>query len=128
MKPLLTLAAIIGAMGLHLLMIAPSDLQAQSQWRILKKYLQADVEVVREEPQVLVVAHAARQDTLRIGLAPCTTCDIVGDLEERRGSNPYRVWIASETFWNNPDRPKSAWGQYFRSHFLRLLRSPEAAD
>ncbi|MEM6645422.1 MAG: hypothetical protein AAF730_04140 [Bacteroidota bacterium] len=128
MKPLPILAALAVALGLHLLMLAPADLQAQAQWRVLKKYLQADMEVVREEPQVLVLAHGARQDTLRIGLAPCDTCDIVGELEERRGSNPYRIWVASEAFWNNPERPQSAWGQYFRSHFLRLLRSPEAAD
>ena len=125
MKYPLKLAALFGALGLHLLMLAPVPLQAEAHWRILKKYLQADVEVVREEPQVLVVAHATRQDTLRIGLAPCTSCDIVGTLEERRGSNPYRVWQASDQFWNNPERPQSEWGQYFRSHFLRLLRSPE---
>ncbi|GAB5517970.1 MAG: hypothetical protein RhofKO_02210 [Rhodothermales bacterium] len=128
MKPLSTLAALAVALGLHLLMLAPVDLRAEAHWRILKKYLQEDIEVLREEPQVLVVAHTARQDTLRIGLAPCTSCDIIGTLEERRGSNPYRVWHASQQFWNNPERPQSEWGQYFRSHFLRLLRSPEAAN
>ena len=102
-----------------------SDVQADDpHWRIIKKYIQKDVEVVEQTEDVIGLYHTTRQDTLWLGLRPCDTCDIVGFIEERRGSNPYRVWTANTQFWDNPDRPQSTWGKYFRGSFLRVLRPP----
>ena len=50
--------------------------------------------------------------------------DIYGQMNQKRGGNPYRVWVASESFWNDPNRPKQVWGRFFRTEFLKILRPP----
>ena len=95
-----------------------------SHWRMLKKIVQKDIVVVTESESILYLVHPIHEDTIRVGLAPCVDCDISGVLETKRGGNPYRVWIAHEKFWHNPDRPRSMWGEYFRASFLRILRPP----
>ncbi|MEM1128690.1 MAG: hypothetical protein AAGI71_18750 [Bacteroidota bacterium] len=103
-------------------------MQAQSTWRVLKKYVQDEVQVVEETNRRLVLYHTTRQDTLVVTTRQDPGADIWGRVEQRRGSNPYRVWTASAQFWENPVRPREAWGQYFRSGFLRILRPPPRSD
>ncbi len=104
--------------------IEPAYAQNERHWRVLLKYLQKDIRVISLEKSVLVISHPAHEDTIWVGLNPCIECDIIGVVEHKRGDNPYRVWIAHERFWNNNERPKSKWGEYFRSSFLRILRPP----
>ena len=110
---------------LFLTVLTPPD---EPHWRILKKYVQQDVQVVQVSDSLLLLYHTERNDTLRVGLRPCSSCDISGFVERRRGSNPYRVWVASPEFWTNPSRPRSTWGAYFRASFLRILRPPDGPD
>ena len=41
-----------------------------------------------------------------------------------RNGNPYRVWIASERFWNDPEFPRKRWGEVLRAAFLKTVRRP----
>ena len=104
--------------------IEPIAAQKNQHWRIVQKYLQKDVRILHSDPSLLIISKPSLKDTIRIGLTPCSTCDITGSLEKKRGDNPYRVWVAHDGFWNNDKRPQSTWGQYFRSSFLRILRPP----
>ena len=107
-----------------LLVVYSSGYADDSHWRMLKKVLQDDVQIVSEDDTRMTLFHRVYRDTVRIGLDPCDECDITGVMEIKRGGNPYRAWIAHEKFWNNPDRPRTIWGEYFRSSFLRILRPP----
>ena len=106
----------------------PVVAQKNNHWRVLRKYLQKDVNVLTSDDALLVISHPAYTDTIQIGIAPCDTCDITGFIENKRGDNPYRVWVAQDRFWNNEKRPQSMWGHYFRSSFLRILRPPPTRE
>lgn len=97
---------------------------AGAQWRLVKLYLKPEVQVVRETREVLQVVHPAWADTLTLSIGPRPGTDIFGLTEQRRGSNPHRVWVATHRFWNNPARPRQRWGRYFRAPFLQLIRPP----
>lgn len=113
-----------GLLGI-LLLLTPQVGQAQHAWRVLKQYLQPEMVVLEETATLLVLYHPVRRDTLRVMLEEDPEADIYGTLAYRRGGNPYRTWIASTRFWNNPDRPRQQWGRYFRTEFLRLVREPQ---
>jgi hypothetical protein len=40
--------------------------------------------------------------SLVVAASPVPEADVYGDLEARRGGNPYRVWVATEKFWQTP--------------------------
>ena len=105
-------------------MTEPVLAQKNQHWRVLKKYLQKEIVVISSDKSMLIISHPTNKDTIRIGLDPCADCDIIGKIERNRGDNPYRVWLANDTFWKNEARPKSTWGHYFRASFLRILRPP----
>ena len=122
---------LINSGGLFLVLWATaSPVAAQSSWHLVKLYLKPDVRIVQESEDILRVVHPAWPDTLTlsIGSRPdsdiCPDSDIYGMTERRRGSNPYRVWVATHRFWDNPARPRHRWGQYFRASFLQLIRPP----
>ncbi|MEM6647215.1 MAG: hypothetical protein AAF730_13285 [Bacteroidota bacterium] len=123
MRPIRILSISLIALFWALAVAQPA--KSDPAWRIVKKYLQADVIILEETAETMTIRHSVRGDTLRIGVRPCADCDIYGRIEARRGSNPYRVWVASARFWDNPQRPRNVWGQYFRSSFLRILRPPQ---
>ncbi len=102
----------------------PAACQNKQHWRILKKYVQKDIEVIEANESRLVLYHLVYKDKVRVGLRPCEDCDITGIIEYNRGKSPHRIWTAHAKFWNNPDRPQSVWGTYFRASFLRILRPP----
>ena len=102
----------------------PAKAQKDGHWKILRKYVQKNIQVISSSENLIILAHSDKKDTIRVGLPPCDTCDIVGSIEHKRGDNPYRVWTAHEMFWSNKKRPQSSWGKYFRSSFLRILRPP----
>ncbi|MEM7348869.1 MAG: hypothetical protein AAF485_31960 [Chloroflexota bacterium] len=109
-------------------LVDPAVSQKNQHWSILKKYLQKEIQVISADKSVLVIAHPGKHDTLHIGLQPCDECDITGVIEQKKGDNPYRVWVAHDKFWSNKARPQSAWGQYFRASFLRILRPPPTQE
>lgn len=116
-------------LGLVLLCVsAPFPAQAQPSWQVVKKYLQPSVEVVRETDEALVLRHSELQDTLVLTAAWHAEADVFSVLGRRQGGNPFRIWVATEQFWNNPARPKQMWGRYFRAEFLRLIRPPKPQD
>ncbi len=116
------------ALGVMLwLILAVPMVQAQPSWRVMKKYVQPDVEIVRETHEALVLRHPDWPDTtLVLTTEQREDSDIYEVLARRRGGNPYRTWKATEAFWNDPKRPKQTWGRYFRAEFLRLIRPPHS--
>ncbi len=115
--------------GITLCVLAGLPGSASANWDQVKKFLQKDVEIVSESEDKLVIYHsgAGQKITLANGSDKSAGADITGVLKRRRGGNPYRVWCASEPFWNDPLRPKSKWGMYFRMEFLSILRPPKEA-
>ena len=116
------------ALGVMLwLILAVPVVQAQPSWRVVKKYVQPDVEIVHETREALVLRHPDWPDTtLVLTTEQREDSDIYEVLARRRGGNPYRTWKATEAFWNDPKRPKQTWGRYFRADFLRLIRPPHS--
>ena len=111
------------------LILAVPVVQAQPSWRVVKKYVQPDVEIVRETREALVLRHPDWPDTtLVLTTEQRQDSDIYEVLARRRGGNPYRTWKATEAFWNDPQRPKQTWGRYFRAEFLRLIRPPRSGQ
>lgn len=105
-----------------------SEVQAQSYWRTVEKYLQPEVNVVEKSKERLVVEHPALQDTLIFsysGPENCA-CDVYSMSKRQRGGNPYRVWVATMRFWDHPKRPQNQWGQFFRARFLQIIRPPQS--
>lgn len=100
--------------------------QAQTYWRTVVKYLQPEVTVVERSEERLVIEHPVLQDTLVVALTgpDACQCDIYSTSEQRRGGNPYRVWVATERFWEHPTRAQNQWGRFFRSRFLQIIRPP----
>ncbi len=106
-----------------LLLLSASTAWAQAPWNLVRRYLQPGVSVVTETPQRLVLLAGDQRLVLAIDKAP--DVDIFGLLTRNRDGNPYRVWRATNRFWNDADRPRAAWGQFLRADFLRLIRAPE---
>jgi len=112
------------------LIVAP----ANAQWKVVKKFIQPEVTIVEETKAALILSHpeidALVVMTMKPGKDVAMTMgsedapDIYGQMNQKRGGNPYRVWVASENFWNDPDRPKQVWGRFFRTEFLKILRPP----
>ncbi len=100
--------------------------EAAAQWKMLKKFVQKDVEIVEETKTVLVLRHPELDELMVVALKGESDeePDIQADTAQERGGNPYRVWVASEKLWNDPDKPKQVWGRFFRAEFLRILRPP----
>ena len=121
-KLLLPLFVLLGALG--------SASEASAQWKMLKKFVQKDVEIVEETKTLLVLRHPELDELMVVALKNDgdEQPDIQGDMAQERGGNPYRVWVASEKLWNDPDKPKQVWGRFFRAEFLRILRPPEQTE
>ena len=102
-----------------------SAAQAQAQWKQVKRFIQKDVEITRETKDYLVLYSAAVGDSIRVRIEKEDNAEIVGKKTIKRGGNPYVVWRAAVSFWNNEVVPKSEWAKFFRSEFLALLRPPE---
>ena len=99
----------------------------QGQWKILKKFVQKDVTILKESSESLVLYNQALQDSIVLAQTPKVECDIYASTEQKRGSNPYRIWVATEKFWQNPKLPKKLWGQFLKASFLKLLRPPRTS-
>ena len=96
----------------------------QGQWKILKKFVQKDITILKESSECLVLYNQALQDSVVLAQTPKVECDIYASTEQKHGSNPYRIWVATEKFWKNPKLPKKLWGKFFKTSFLKLLRPP----
>ena len=97
----------------------------QGQWKILKKFVQKDVTILKESSESLVLYNKALQDSVVLAQTPKVDCDIYASTEQKRGSNPYRIWVVTEKFRKNPKLPKKLWGKFFKTSFLKLLRPPK---
>ena len=102
--------------------------ESNAQWDKLKRFIQTDVVIVEETEAKLVLFHKTLSDTIFLSSELAEDSDIYSKLSQKRGGNPYRVWQATDKFWNNPRRPKATWGKYFSSSFLKILRSPAQAE
>ena len=96
--------------------------EARADWSKVKRYLQPRVRVVSETEDSLVVRAPELQRELVVSRAADVDCDIRASLRTRRGGNPYRVWSATRRLLEDPHLPKPAWGRFFKSQFLRILR------
>ncbi len=101
---------------------------AIGQWKMVRKFVQPEVEIVEETKSFLILRHPEIKALVVLSLETGGEADIQGELEQERGGNPYRVWVATENFWNDPDRPKAIWGRFFRVEFLKILRPPSERD
>jgi hypothetical protein len=110
----LSLAFVIFGMASH----------AQAQWSIVKKFVQRDIQIVQETEHLLVLSHNVVQDSLILSMAETTQVDIYAGLDQKRGGNPYRIWIATARFWDGSKRPKRTWGRFFHAEFLKIIRPP----
>lgn len=98
---------------------------AHAQWDKIKKFVQPSVEFLTESKERLVLFQAELKDSVVISFDKVKGADIYSKMAMRRGSNPYRVWVASKEFWDDPKRPKKKWGKFFRSDFLKIMRPLE---
>ena len=103
------------------------DSDAHAQWNRVKHFIQNDVRVVKETKEILVLCHPVLQDSVTLSLSKTTHAEIYGAFEQRQGGNTYRIWVATEKFWNNPNLPRRDWGKFFHAAFLKILRSPKNA-
>ncbi|MFQ5632533.1 MAG: hypothetical protein ACE5I1_27515 [bacterium] len=103
------------------------DSDAYAQWKRVKHFVQKDVRVVKETKEILVLYHPVLQDSVTLSLSKAADSDIYGASEKKRGGNPYRVWVATVRFWNDPNLPRKEWGKFFHAAFLKILRSPKNA-
>ncbi len=107
---------------LVLLGTAPLVSHAQSPWRQVQRYLQPDAQIVSQTDERLVIASGGQQFVLATKRGDGV--DVLGGLARNRDGNPYRVWQATPNLWLDASRPRSGWGRFMRSDFLRLIRSP----
>lgn len=98
---------------------------AQAQWSSLKPSLQGGVQIVKETTTRLVLFHQSSGDSLVLTPVLEKDSDIYGAFEVKRGGNPYRVWVATEKFLNNPRFAGDAGKIFFRPTFLSALRQDE---
>lgn len=101
------------------------SMEAQAQWSSLKLALQDDVQIVAETKTRLVLCHQSPGDSLILTSSQEHDSDIYGAFEVRRGGNPYRVWVATEKFFNNPRLAGAAGQKFFRDSFLSALRQDQ---
>ena len=114
----------VGLAALLVLGIAGLATPAKADWKILRKFLDEDVRILEETEDKIVLFHHAAAGTLVVCVERNEKCDIYGELKRNRVGNPYRVWVVHEDLWRDPNRPRSEWGQCFRSPFLKILRAP----
>ncbi len=95
---------------------------AQSPWRQVQRYLQPDAEIVSQTDERLVIAAGGQRFVLSTEAG--VGVDVLGGLARNRDGNPYRVWQATPNLWLDAASPRSGWGRFLRSDFLRLIRSP----
>jgi len=107
------------------LTIFAASMEAQAQWSSLKPSLQGDVLIVKETKTRLVLYHRSPGDSLILTSSQEHDSDIYGAFEVRRDGNPYRVWVATEKFFNNPHFSGAAGKNFFREAFLKTLRQDE---
>ncbi len=101
---------------------APLVAQAQSPWRQVQRYLQPDARIVSQTDERLVIASGEQQFVLSTERGEGV--DVLGGLARNRDGNPYRIWQATPNLWLDASRPRSGWGRFLRSDFLRLIRAP----
>lgn len=100
---------------------------AQAQWKRLKKMVQKnDVTVVLENKNRLVLYNSAVQDSLILCAKKGDNCDIFAAMAKKRRGNPYRIWVVSEQFWNDPQRPRTYLAKFFQVSFIKILRFPKS--
>lgn len=95
-------------------------------WSIVKRHLQTEVQLIKETKDELILRkndNSLRPLTVTVGLKE--NSDIYSLTVQQRGGNPYRIWIISERLANDSRLPKHLWGRYFKTAFLRVLRSPK---
>jgi len=102
-----------------------ATIDAQAQWAGIKHSLQNDVQIVTETKIRLVLQRQAAGDSLVVTRSPEPDADIYGGFEVKRGGNPYRVWVATERFSNNPQFAGDGGRKFFRATFLKTLRRDE---
>ena len=120
----MTQLAIIGVIAAALGGFADSC--SADGWDRLMTFVEKDVVVLRCSEERLVLTHQAVADSLVITRDEETDADLFTRLVRRRGSNPYRVWCATDRFWNDPRRPRKEWRNYFTSSFLQIIRPPSS--
>lgn len=96
--------------------------KAPAQWSSLKHALQKDVKILTESKTRLVLFQEAAGISLILTPVREPDTDIYGDFEARRGGNPYRVWVITEKFSQNPQFAKEAEKYFFKESFLKTLR------
>jgi len=107
-----------------LLVIFMAAETTQAQWFIIKRSLQAEVRIARETATHLILRHQALADSIVVTSSKELESDIYGDLEVKRGGNPYRIWVATEKLLGNSHHAEGAGEKFFRASFLRTLRHP----
>ncbi len=98
--------------------------EAYADWSIIKGQLQGQVQITAERKDELVLSAPSLSRSITITQGQRPHSDIYTLLVRRRGGNPYRIWVASIRFWNDPTLPKHQWGALFKTPFLRILRPP----
>lgn len=101
---------------------------ALAEWEKVKPFVQDGVRIVREDQRSLVLGHGDVLIELVLTAGPAEEAHIFSTLEWRRGTNPYRVWIATERLWRGRELPRNQWGLFFRTPFLRILRVPRGSS
>lgn len=97
---------------------------AQAQWKKVKRFIQPEVTIIHESDKKLVVYHEALNDSIVLTTSDNESSDIYSDTAQKRGGNPFVIWVTTANFWFNSQRPKKLWGKFFRSEFLTILRPP----
>lgn len=112
----------LGALFLVAAFLVPCE--ARADWNQVKRFLQPDVRVVQETDETLVLRAPSVARLVVLSDSDTVTCDIRAERKVRRGGNPYRVWQATKTLVEDASLPRSAWGRFFTTPFLRILRMP----
>lgn len=112
-------------LGLVLVLVPVSS--ADAGWDRVKSYMQAEAEVVHEDEDRLVLRHPDLSVPLVLTHEQMADSHIYGALQRNRQGNPYRVWVATAQFWENPELPRAMWSRFFRAEFLGIVRPPDAA-
>ncbi|MGH1363432.1 MAG: hypothetical protein ACRBF0_07745 [Calditrichia bacterium] len=109
---------------LMFIMTAFFQTPAAAQWKTVKRYIQPAVRITHESQERLVIYHEALDDSIILSTSYDDSCDIYLLLAQKRGGNPYIVWVTTINFWSNPRRSKRVWVKFFSSRFVSILRPP----
>lgn len=102
--------------------------ETQAQWHTIIGSLQKEVHIVKETAERIVLYHPAHEVLLVITAAKEADSDIYAGLEVRRGGNPYRVWILTETYLQKLPERRELGDLFFRHGFVKSLKPEEAYE